>query len=151
MARAPTNEWVSMTSRHACRRRVRSRPIHRKWVSDCISHSAIYCTRKLAIYCRSHFCDLLQAFTRLVWNVLQLSRLLQRITLCLPYFCVSNLLNKTLLQKNYGLYQGSSTIWVRGPIYIFHIILRAAVIADYKIIMDTLNIIIGAWAARQGT
>ena len=30
-----------------------------------------------------------------------------------------------------------------------HIILRAAVIADYKIIMDILNIIIGAWAARQ--
>ena len=32
--------------------------------------------------------------------------------------------------------QGSSTFWVRGPIYIFHIILRAAVIADYKVIMD---------------
>ena len=43
--------------------------------------------------------------------------------------------------------QGSSTFWVRGPIYIFHIILRAAVIADYKIIMDILSIIIGAWAA----
>ena len=40
--------------------------------------------------------------------------------------------------------QGSSTFLVRGPIYIFHIILRAAVIADYKIIMDILNIIIGA-------
>ena len=47
--------------------------------------------------------------------------------------------------------QGSSTFWVRGPIYIFHIILRAAVIADYKIIMDILIIIIGAWAARQLT
>ena len=48
------------------------------------------------------------------------------------------------------LEQGSSTFWVRGPIYIFHIILRAAVIAVYKIIMDNiLNIIIGAWAARQ--
>ena len=45
--------------------------------------------------------------------------------------------------------RGSSTFWVRGPIYIFHIILRATVIADYKIIMDILNIIIGAWAARQ--
>ena len=47
--------------------------------------------------------------------------------------------------------QESSTFRVRGPIYIFHIILRAAVIADYKIIMDILNIIIGAWAARQVT
>ena len=51
----------------------------------------------------------------------------------------------------YALGQGSSTFWVRGPIYNFHIILRAAVIADYKIIMDILNIIIGAWAARQVT
>ena len=33
----------------------------------------------------------------------------------------------------------------------FHIILQAAVIADYKIIMDMLNIIIGEWAARQVT
>ena len=49
------------------------------------------------------------------------------------------------------LSQGSSTFWVRGPIYIFHIILGAAVIADYKIIMDILNIIIGARAARQVT
>ena len=39
--------------------------------------------------------------------------------------------------------QGSSTFWVRGPIYIFYIILRAAIFADYKIIMDILNIIIG--------
>ena len=43
-----------------------------------------------------------------------------------------------------ALSQGSSTFWVPGPIYIFHIILRAAVVADYKIIMD---IIIGAWVA----
>ena len=50
-----------------------------------------------------------------------------------------------------ALEQGSSTFRVRGPIYIFHIILRAAVIADYKIIMDILNIIIGTWAARQVT
>ena len=34
------------------------------------------------------------------------------------------------------LRQGTSTFWVRGPIYIFHIILRAAVIADYKTIME---------------
>ena len=55
-------------------------------------------------------------------------------------------------QRNEDLLeQGSSTFLVRGPIYIFHIILRAAVIADYKIIMDILNIIIGAWAARQMT
>ena len=46
---------------------------------------------------------------------------------------------------------GVSTFWVRGPIYIFHIILRAAVIADYRIIMNILNIFIGAWAARQVT
>ena len=52
--------------------------------------------------------------------------------------------------KNYVCH-GSSTFWVRGSIYIFHIILRAAVIADYKIIMDILNIIIGAWAAHQVT
>ena len=32
--------------------------------------------------------------------------------------------------------QGSSTFSVRGPIYIYQIILRAAVTADYKIIMD---------------
>ena len=32
-----------------------------------------------------------------------------------------------------------------------HIILRAAVIADYKIVMHILNIIIGAWAVRQVT
>ena len=43
-----------------------------------------------------------------------------------------------------ALRQGSSTFWVRGPIYIFHIILRAAVIADYRIIMNILNIITGA-------
>ena len=49
--------------------------------------------------------------------------------------------------ENIILHQGSSTFWVRGPIYIFHIILRVRVIADYKIIMDKLNIIIGAWAA----
>ena len=49
-----------------------------------------------------------------------------------------------------ALQQGSSTFWVRGSIYIFLIILRAAVIADYRIIMDVL-IIIGAWAARQVT
>ena len=35
------------------------------------------------------------------------------------------------------LEQGSSTFRVRGPIYIVHIILQAAVIADYKIIMDS--------------
>ena len=46
---------------------------------------------------------------------------------------------------------GSSTFWARGPISIFNIILRAVVIADYKIIMDILNIIIGALAARQVT
>ena len=45
--------------------------------------------------------------------------------------------------------QGSSTFWVLGPVYIFHIILRAAVIADYKIIMDILNIIIGAQLILQ--
>ena len=45
--------------------------------------------------------------------------------------------------------QGPSTFWVRGPIYILHIILRAAVIADYKIIMDILNIILGACAATR--
>ena len=45
--------------------------------------------------------------------------------------------------------QGSSTFHVRGPIYIFHIFLRATVFADYKIIMDILNIIIGEWASRQ--
>ena len=50
-----------------------------------------------------------------------------------------------------GLHQGSSTFWVRGPIYIFHIILRAAVIADYRIIMDILNINTGEWAGRQVT
>ena len=44
----------------------------------------------------------------------------------------------------YFLEQGYSTFCVRGPIFIFHIILRAAVIADYKIIMDILNNIIGA-------
>ena len=33
------------------------------------------------------------------------------------------------------------------PIYIFYIILRAAVIADYRIIMAILNIIIGAWTS----
>ena len=49
------------------------------------------------------------------------------------------------------LVQGSSTFRVRGPIYIFHIILRAAVIADYKIILDILNIIKGAWASHQVT
>ena len=49
------------------------------------------------------------------------------------------------------LKQVSSTFWVRGPIYIFHIILRAAVIADYKIVMVILNIIIGIWAAHQVT
>ena len=42
-----------------------------------------------------------------------------------------------------------NTAYSRG--YIFHIILRAAVIADYKIIMDILNIIVGAWAVRQVT
>ena len=51
----------------------------------------------------------------------------------------------------FSLDQGSSTFWFRGPIYIFHIILRVVVIADYKIIMDILNIIIGAWKARQMT
>ena len=45
------------------------------------------------------------------------------------------------------LKQGSSTFSGLGPIYIFHITLWAAVIADYKIIMDILNIIIGAWGA----
>ena len=30
------------------------------------------------------------------------------------------------------LHQGSSTFWIRGPIYIFHIILWATVIADCK-------------------
>ena len=54
-------------------------------------------------------------------------------------------------QLTLALHQRSSTFWVWGPIYIFHIILWAAVIADYKIIMDILNIIIGAWTARQVT
>ena len=53
--------------------------------------------------------------------------------------------------EKFPLAQGSSTFRVRGSIYIFHIILRTAVIADYKIIMDILHIIIGAWAARQVT
>ena len=47
--------------------------------------------------------------------------------------------------------QGSSTFRVRGPIYIFHIILRAAVTADYKIIMDILNIIIRALHLRYSS
>ena len=38
----------------------------------------------------------------------------------------------------------------RANLY-FHIILRATVIADYKINMDILNIIIGEWAAHQVT
>ena len=41
-----------------------------------------------------------------------------------------------------NLSQGSSTFSGRGPIYILHITFRAAVIADYKICMDILNIII---------
>ena len=49
------------------------------------------------------------------------------------------------------LEQGSSTFRVRGPIYIVHIILWAAVTADYRIMMDILNIIIGAWAAHYPT
>ena len=49
------------------------------------------------------------------------------------------------------LRQGSSIFRVRGTIYIFLIILLAAVIADYKIIIDILNIIIEAWAAHQVT
>ena len=59
-------------------------------------------------------------------------------------------LRRTCLLKD-ALNQGYSAFSGRGPIYIFHIILRAAVIADYKIIMDILNIIIGAWAVRQVT
>ena len=55
------------------------------------------------------------------------------------------------LASGQALKQGSSTFWVRGPTYIFHIILRAAVISDYRIIMDILNIITGTWAARQVT
>ena len=42
----------------------------------------------------------------------------------------------------------TSQLILQPSIYIFLIILRAAVIADYKIIMDILNIIIGTWAAR---
>ena len=47
----------------------------------------------------------------------------------------------------------SSTFPGQGPIYIFHITLRAAVIADYKICMDILNIIMqkgakGDWDFR---
>ena len=61
----------------------------------------------------------------------------------------------SMLQDSIGckfyVKQGSSTFWVRWTIYTFHIILRAAVIADYKIIMNILNIITGAWAARQVT
>ena len=68
---------------------------------------------------------------------------------CLISYYVS--LHKPSPVTRLTLQQGSSTFWVRGPIYIFHIILRAAVIADYKIIMDLLNIIIGAWAAHQVT
>ena len=49
------------------------------------------------------------------------------------------------------LSQGSSTFRVRGPIYIIHVILRVAVIADYRIITNILNIITGAGAARQIT
>ena len=56
----------------------------------------------------------------------------------------------TITWSQEALDQGSSTFWVRGPIYIFHIILRAAVIADYRII-NILNIITGTWAARQVT
>ena len=56
--------------------------------------------------------------------------------------------NPSTRELRVGLKQGSSTFWVRGPIYIFHIILRAAVIAGYKIIMDILNIIIRAWAEK---
>ena len=47
--------------------------------------------------------------------------------------------------------RGPSTFGVRGTIYKFHTILRAAVIADYKTIIDILNIIIGAWAAHHVT
>ena len=57
----------------------------------------------------------------------------------------------SILSPLQALEQGSSTFWVRGPIYIFHIILRVAVIADYKIFMYILNIILGAWSARQVT
>ena len=57
----------------------------------------------------------------------------------------------TFLCIDKDLKQGSLTFWVRGPIYIFHIMLQAAVIAYYKIIMDILNIIIGSWATRQVT
>ena len=44
-------------------------------------------------------------------------------------------LRRNCLLKD-ALEQGSSTFSIRGPIFIFHIILRAAVIADYEIIMD---------------
>ena len=50
---------------------------------------------------------------------------------------------------DYWLCQGSSTFWVWGPIYIFHIILQAAVTADYH--HGYINNIIGAWAACQVT
>ena len=43
---------------------------------------------------------------------------------------------------SYALEQGSSTFSGRGPIYIFHITLRAAFSADYRMIMNILNIII---------
>ena len=44
-----------------------------------------------------------------------------------------------------------SRLHVKVDFIIFHIILRAAVIADYKIIMDILNIFIGAWAIHHVT
>ena len=72
-------------------------------------------------------------------------------TVLLNFEIVVLIITILLIFLLYILDQVSSTFWVRGPIYIFHIILRAAVIADYKIIMDILNIITWAWAARQVT
>ena len=50
-------------------------------------------------------------------------------------------LRRNCLLKD-ALRQDSSTFKDRGPVYIFNITLRAAVIADYKICMDILNIFI---------
>ena len=48
--------------------------------------------------------------------------------------------SKKTTQARKRLWQGSSTFSVRGPIYIFHMTPWAAVIVDYIIIMDILNI-----------
>ena len=80
---------------------------------------------------------------------------LSQVQFFIPFYCQipASVLEKVRsgsCLKLFPLDQGSSTFWVRGPIYIFHVILRAAVIADYRI-MNLLSIFTKAWAARQVT